>query len=119
MIYVFPYSNSVSDLVLKDRKYQNYSLCDNNCEYNGIELKENSIACSCKIKTNIKSDIEPCNFGNIVEDTFIYSNFGVIKCYNLVFNFRGKKNTIDFLVFLFLKYLFIKKWKKIIIYQKL
>ena len=78
----YPYSNSVSDLILKDRIsdiYQNYSLCDNNCEYNSIDLKNMSISCSCKIKTDINTDIEPPTFGNIVEDTFIYSTFWCIK----------------------------------------
>ena len=49
----FPYSNSESDIVLKDRIadiYQNYSFCDNNCEYDGINLENMSISCSCKIK---------------------------------------------------------------------
>ena len=123
----FSYSNSVSDLVLKDRIsdiYQNYSFCDNNCEYHNIDLKNMSITCSCKIKTHINTDIEPPIFGNIVEDTFVYSNFGVIKCYNLVFSFKNKKSNIGFLVFLFLIiihiplyiYYFIYKIKRIKIF---
>ena len=101
----YPYSNSFSDLVLNDRKsdiYQNYSLCDNNCEYDGIDLQNKSITCSCKIKTEIDTDIKPPEFAVIVEDTFIYSNFGVIKCYNLVFSLKNKKNNFGFLTFLIL-----------------
>ena len=128
----YPYSNSVSDLVLKDRVsdiYQNYSLCDYNCEYDGINLTNMSISCSCKVKTDINIDIEPPVFGHIVEDTFIYSNFGVIKCYNFVFNFNNKNHNFGFLVFLFLTithiplyiYYFIYKIKsiKLFIYKEM
>ena len=99
----FPYSNSVSDIVLKDRIsdiYQNFSLCENNCEYDGINLKNMSISCLCKVKKKVNTDVEHPIFGHIVEDTFIYSNFGVIKCYKLVFSLDNKKNNFGFIVFL-------------------
>ena len=116
----YPYSNSVSDLVLKDRIsdiYQNYSLCDNNCEYNGINLEKMFISCSCKVKKEINTDIKPPNFGIIVEDTFIYSNFGAIQCYNLVFSFKNKTKNLGFLFFLFLTIIHIPLYIYYFIYR--
>ena len=101
----YPYSNSVNDVILEDRVsdiYQNYSLCDNNCEYEKINLESMIITCSCKIKKEINTDIEPIAFGGIVKSTFKNSNFGVIMCYNLVFSFKNKKENIGFWIFLFL-----------------
>ena len=46
-----------------------------------------SIACSCQIKTEIIYEISTPVFTEIVQDTFKDSNFGVIRCYKLVFSF--------------------------------
>ena len=53
-----PYSdpNSNDDVVLEDRIkfiFQNYSLCDEGCEYNDIDLDTKIISCDCKVKTNV------------------------------------------------------------------
>ena len=100
----YPFSISKSDVILKDRVldiYQNYSLCDNGCEYEEIDLDNMSVACSCQIKTEINTEISPPVFSEIVQDTFKDSNFGVIRCYELVFNFTNKLHNIGFLLFLF------------------
>ena len=52
----FPYSNSENDIILMDRIidfYQNYSLCDNGCMYNEIDLELMIISCNCSVKNNI------------------------------------------------------------------
>ena len=52
----FSYSESDNDIVLEDRIkdiYQNYSLCDKGCTYNGIDLLNKIISCNCKVKSNI------------------------------------------------------------------
>ena len=101
----YPYSNSVSDIILKDRIsdiYQNFSLCDNNCEYGKFDLDSMSVTCSCDLKTEINTQVEPPVFGKIVEDAFKNSNFGVIKCYKLVFSLKYKKENIGFWLFLIL-----------------
>jgi hypothetical protein len=46
----YPFSFSDSDIILKDRVldiYQNYSLCDNNCIYNEINIENKIVTCSC------------------------------------------------------------------------
>ena len=102
-----PYSNSDNnDIVLEDRIkdiYQNYSLCEDDCNYNGLDLINKTISCDCKVKSNI--NISSINESSIVliqfDDIKIESNFGLIKCYKLVFSFNGKPKNIGFWIFLF------------------
>jgi hypothetical protein len=99
-----PFSISNSDIILKDRLsdlYQNYSLCDDGCEYDIINIQNMSVTCTCQIKTEIKTEVSQLNFGTIVQSTFKDSNIGVIRCYNLVFNIKNKLHNYGFLVFLF------------------
>ena len=99
----YPYSEKGSDIILKDRIldiYENYSTCENNCEYNGINYSRNTIICKCDVKTeiNTKND-DPFQVNQMVIDTFKGSNLAVIKCYELVFNFINKFNNIGFCIF--------------------
>ena len=100
----YPHSNSENDVILKDRIkdiYQNYSLCDEGCNYNAFIIENKSISCDCKLKTNIslnESIMSLPSFSDIKTD----SNFDIIKCYNLVFSSKGKSNNIGFWIFLFL-----------------
>jgi hypothetical protein len=99
----YPFSNSKSDIILKDRIediYQNYSICDNNCKYDNINLELNSVACTCQIKTEINTEIDPPAFESIISDIFLSSNFGVLKCYKLIFSSKYKLNNIGFWIFL-------------------
>jgi len=99
----YPYSNSNSDIILKDRVldiYQNFSLCDKDCEYEKINIETMSVECTCQIKTELNTEVEPPVFGKIIEETLKNSNFGVIQCYKLVFDFKRKKNNIGFWLYL-------------------
>ena len=98
----YPFSNSNSDIVLKDRFldiYQNYSLCDNGCDYDQIDIEKMLITCSCQVKVEISTKVTEPDFKTVFQDTFIDSNFGVIKCYNLVFSLKNKKHNIGFIIF--------------------
>ena len=98
----YPYSENNSDMILKDRIsdiYQNYSKCDDNCEYKKIDLNTNLITCKCKIKSEINKDIEPPRLESILLDLVTDSSFGVVKCLNLVFNFHNKLKNIGFWIF--------------------
>ena len=104
----YPYSenDSKTDVILRDRIndiYQNFSLCDSNCQYEEINTETNLIECSCNIKTNITSEKNNnTNFGEMVFTTFKNTNFAVIKCYNLVFSIKGISNNFGFYIFLIL-----------------
>ena len=100
----YPFSISNSDVILKDRVfdiYQNYSLCDNGCEYDKIYIENMSVTCSCQIKTEINTEVSLPVFSEIVQDTLKDSNIGVIRCYELVFSFNNKLHNVGFLLFLF------------------
>jgi len=98
----YPYSEGNSDMVLKDRIsdiYENYSMCEINCEYNGINYSRNTIICKCDVKTKINLNTDPLYLNQMVINTFKYSNLEVIKCYKLVFNFKNKLDNIGFCIF--------------------
>ena len=97
----YPFSISDSDIILKDRVsdlYQNYSLCDTGCEYDEIDIVNMSVTCTCKIKTEINTKVSEPALSKMVELTFKNSNFDVITCYKLVFNFKNKIHNIGFLI---------------------
>ena len=102
-----PYSESDNDLILEDRIkyiYQNYSLCEDGCTYDKIDLENMTIVCDCKVKDNITTVISPIKLEHAEGSS---TNFDVIKCANLVFSFDGKNKNIGFwfLGFLVLAYL--------------
>ena len=103
----YSYSDGGSDMILSDRIaeiYQNYSLCDNGCEYEGIEgsgTENLTVSCSCSISSDDSDDDdEDVNIKDIVLGLFEDSTFGVVKCYKLVFSFSNKNKNIGFWVFL-------------------
>ena len=99
-----PYSDSKNDMVLKDRiKYifKNYSLCDEGCIYDEFNIEYNTISCNCNVKTNISINETSLNLEKL-DDIKIESNFGLIKCYKLVFSWDGKSKNIGFWIFLIL-----------------
>ena len=100
----FPYSDkdSNSDMILYDRVkdiYQNYSICEENCTYISFNIEKITSNCKCKVKQEVKPNYEKGNFQTYIMSTFLNSNFGVIKCYNLVLSFEGKLENVGFLIF--------------------
>ncbi len=98
----YPFSISDSDIILKDRVsdiYQNVSLCDNGCEYEQLDVDNLTVTCSCQIKEQVNTEVSKPVFTDVFIDTFKDSNFGVIRCYELVFDFGIKLHNIGFLVF--------------------
>jgi len=99
-----PYSdpNSNSDMILTDRVsdiYQNYSICEVGCEYESLNIEIMKVNCNCKVKEKMSSEIKEGNFETYIASSFLNSNFGVIKCYKLVFGIKDKLNNIGFWLF--------------------
>ena len=115
-----------SDVTLTDRRkkyFQNYTVCEENCNYDSIDLEKMKISCDCDIKkinininktklTGLDINITKLNnntFGKkeeptvqgVVFDTVKDSSYNVIKCKNLVF-YRNKKDNIGFWLYLIL-----------------
>jgi hypothetical protein len=91
-----PYSESGDDMILEDRIkdiYQNYSLCEEGCQYNKIDFDNMTIACECKVKDNVSMTFVDINFEKGEGSS---TNFEVAKCYKLVFSFKGKMKNIGF-----------------------
>ena len=82
--------------------YQNYSLCNQECTYNNINLENMTIACNCSVKQSLGFEITPLNLEEEKKSSFMDSNIGVLRCYNLVFSFENKLNNIGFLIFIVL-----------------
>ena len=100
----YPYTDgdSDSDMILSDRVsdvYQNYSICGENCKYDSFNIEKQTANCNCKIKNELDIEIDKGNFEDSIESAFLDSNFGVIKCYNLVFSSKGKLNNYGFWIF--------------------
>ena len=106
----YSYSEGDSDIILDDRVsdiYQNFSICENNCDYNKINLTENTVSCKCSIKASVDVEVKPPKLDKIIRDSFIDSNLAVMKCYNLVFSFKNKFENYGFLIFTILVFLHI------------
>ena len=98
----FPYSEKSTDVILNDRIeyiYQNYSMCDENCNYNKIDLKTMTITCKCGTKKSVNTELEKLTFDHILLDIVSNSSIGVVRCYNLVFNFKTKLENLGFWIF--------------------
>jgi hypothetical protein len=94
-----PYSESDDDLILEDRikeYYQNYSLCEQDCTYKGIDFEYMTITCECNVKDNVSTVMKPINVENAEGSS---TNFEVVKCYNLVFSFKDKDKNYGFIIF--------------------
>ena len=77
-----PYSSNGNDVILEDRHdyiYQNYSLCDKNCERPIVDLINHKVTCQCKIKGNINTQTE-INFQQIDNKKYsIINTFHIIR----------------------------------------
>ena len=123
-------SSNNSDVLLKDRKIDYYnsdvSFCENDCEYQNINLNSLKVDCSCEIKSESYSNITDVEFQpNILIGNFFEfqknTNLKVIKCYKLVFSLKGqKKNYGSFIIIAcFLTFIVIAVLYFIIGYKKL
>ena len=95
-----------TDILLYDRRmdiYQstvNISLCQDGCDFQSYNTITKKAKCDCFIQNNkIKTDISELKFdkNEMIEqfyETLHNSNFRVLKCYKLVFNFKVFKKNI-------------------------
>jgi hypothetical protein len=99
--YQYSDENSGFDMILKDRVsdiYQNNSICGKECEYTLFDVESVYVNCSCNVKQNVSKEASEGNFKTFL-NPFFYSNFGIIKCYKLVFGTKGKLKNIGFWIF--------------------
>ena len=99
----YTYSDGENDVILTDRIndiFQNYSLCDSGCEYEGLNSTSGLVSCTCPVDTSDSDsdDDDSANLKSIILSVFSDSTIGVVQCYNRVFS--SKKDNIGFWVFL-------------------
>ena len=105
MIYAIHIQKELPDVILADRIndiYQNYSLCDSGCEYQGLNSSTGTISCSCSVAdsdSDDDDDDETVNLKSIILSLFSDSTIGVVQCYKRVFQ-DDKTSNIGFWVFL-------------------
>ena len=100
--YSYSDNGSDSDMILSDRIadiYQNFSICGDGCEYVSFNVEKKSANCECNVKQEVSSESETGNFKTYVMSAFLDSNFGIIKCFNLVFSIKGKVKNAGFWMF--------------------
>ena len=110
LCYQFTTDNN-TDIILYDRrKYfndNNMSLCETNCKY--VEYSAGTIKCECEIKTDFNKFL---SYSESQIENLIYKfknnkinnyNFGVVKCFQMLFSsegFFGNYGSILFVVLL-------------------
>ena len=97
-----------NDVTLKDRKKDiypnNVTLCKNNCIYNGVDIENERIICSCNLNPNIENENdtkEEDDFlleddGNFLSYLLDNINYKIFKCYKLLSSFDNLRNNYAF-----------------------
>jgi hypothetical protein len=76
--------------------------CQENCEYNSIDLNIMHAKCECSL-SNTEIQYESTKFSGIeiitsFYEVFKYSNFLILKCYKIIFSSIGIKNNYGFVI---------------------
>ena len=94
-----------TDLTLNDRRnifYTEQNFCQENCQYNGINLEIMHAKCECSLQTT-EIDYESKEFiGFEIISSFYevlkYSNIHILKCYKILFSLIGIQNNYGFII---------------------
>ena len=91
------YSQDGNDMILEDRIkdiYQNFTLCEEGCNYDSIDIDNMLISCKCNVKENITTIVKEIK--EEAAEKISSLNFEIIKCYKLAFSFKGKMKNYGF-----------------------
>ena len=100
-------SENSTDLTLNDRKNLFYNgsqiFCQENCVYQYVNVETLQAKCECSVTESTEIEYEKKAFSGIeiitsFYDTIKYSNFLILKCYELVFSSAGIKNNMGSIV---------------------
>ena len=99
-------------MLLKDRKNDYYNpnltLCEERCEYKSFDIETSKVNCECETKTEVNNDVSETSFSpNILIENFYlfqkYTNYKVLKCYDLAFNSEKLKKMQEVILLLLLQ----------------
>ena len=97
-----------NDITLTDRKKyyypENISLCNESCQYVGVDFDTQRFTCECEISYNYS--LENSNDDNNNEEEEItylqylmsFVNYKIILCYNLLLNIKNYKSNVGFYI---------------------
>jgi hypothetical protein len=99
-----PAHQGENDMTLKDRKKDiypnNVTLCKANCEYNGVDLENKRVICSCNLNENKEGnateDFLAEDNGNFFSYLLDNINYKIFKCYILWRSFSNLQYNIAF-----------------------
>ena len=103
-----------TDIILKDRKndiyskYGNISLCQKDCKYDYYNDTSKKVKCDCDVQNkdmNLDLDLSDFQTNEILSsfyDTLSYSNFQVLKCFTLAFDFNNFFKNIGRIIMTFI-----------------
>ena len=84
----YPYQIDGIDIPLSERRnqlYQNFSLCEDDCKYEGVNFTTNKAICSCNVKTSLSTETNTTsNTKNDFVNQIFSVNIDVMKCYELI-----------------------------------
>ena len=96
-----------NDITLKDRKKEiypnNITLCKNNCKYNGVNIEEQRVICSCNINSDkniINDEFPEEDNGNFATYLLDKINYKIFQCYLLFFDVKNLKKSYPFYIIL-------------------
>ena len=99
----YPYTtDNGTDTILNDRKKEynnnNFSLCESNCKFIGINNENKKSNCECELKKTFKDSkqlkIDKDKLLNNFIDLKSTMNIDILLCINTLFNLDGIKNNI-------------------------
>ena len=100
-----------NDITLSDRKKDiypnNVTLCPDNCEYKAFNVEEKTVNCDCNLNTNKNYTNKTDDFlkednGNFFSYFLDNINYGIFKCFYLIFSFENLKKNYAFYFFIFI-----------------
>jgi len=111
-------SDNGTDVILDDRmsfyynKVANNTACPQNCKYISYSVETQYLKCECGLNN---ADISTLDFNHIIGSntyksfysSLKYSNYKVMKCHNLVFNFKIFKHNAGSILILILFIIYI------------
>ena len=101
--------NDVSlDDRMKDIYPHNVTLCKSNCKYNGINIEEQRVICSCNLNSNKNVDNEKEiaeDDGNFISYLLDNINYRLFLCYKLFFNANNLKKSYAFYIILMIYFI--------------
>ena len=103
-----PYTSKIgTDIILSDRVSDILnnigSLCENSCDYREVYTENKKVLCKCSTKMNYNLDITKDVFSlNKYEKLYLHiknnMNYKVLKCYELLFDFKSLIYNIGFYI---------------------